>query len=94
MIVSDILTQSCRPPTSTKLQLEVRRRFLSKLHQTYTAGALTLEGQCHPLTDPSQWQRFLSPLRATNWWWGSHRIGTIMTIISLLLACYGNPMSS
>jgi hypothetical protein len=37
------------------------------LQQAYTAGALTLEGQCSPLTAPARWQQFLGPLRATEW---------------------------
>jgi hypothetical protein len=44
-----------------------RRLFLAGLQQTYTAGALTCEGRCHPLTAPARWQQFLSPLRATEW---------------------------
>jgi hypothetical protein len=61
---------ACRPtfflPVRV-LSLVFRRLFLTKLHQTYTAGALTFEGHCHTLTDPAQWQRFLGPLRATDW---------------------------
>ncbi len=44
-----------------------RRLFLAGLQQAYTAGALTLEGQCHPLTEPARWQQFLNPLRAMEW---------------------------
>ena len=31
------------------------------------AGALTLEGRCHPLTEHARWQQFLNPLWATAW---------------------------
>jgi hypothetical protein len=44
-----------------------RRRFLTGLQQAYTAGALTLEGRCHPLTEHARWQQFLNPLRAMEW---------------------------
>ena len=82
--------RACRPTFFLPVRVlsrVFRRLFLTKLHQTYTAGALTLEGQCHPLTEPAQWQRFLGPLRATDWVvyakppaggprWGSSRRGT------------------
>jgi hypothetical protein len=44
-----------------------RRLFLIMLRQAYTAGALMFEGQCSPLTNPTRWQQFLSPLQATEW---------------------------
>jgi len=44
-----------------------RRLFLTRLCHAYTAGTLTLAGQCHALTQPARWQQFLGPLRATEW---------------------------
>ena len=61
---------ACRPTFFLPVRVlsrVFRRRFLTRLHQAYTAGALTLEGQCHPLTDSARWQQFLGPLRATAW---------------------------
>ena len=44
-----------------------RRLFLTGLQQAYMAGALTLGGRCHPLTEHARWQQFLHLLRATDW---------------------------
>jgi hypothetical protein len=62
--------RACRPTFFLPVRVlsrVFRRLFLTRLCQTYTAGALTLEGHCHPLTAPARWQQFLSPLRATAW---------------------------
>jgi len=62
--------RACRPTFFLPVRVlsrVFRRLFLTMLCQTYTAGALTLEGHCHPLTAPVRWQQFLSPLRATEW---------------------------
>jgi hypothetical protein len=62
--------QACRPTFFLPVRVlsrVFRRLFLTMLQQTYTAGALTLEGHCHALTAPAQWQRFLGPLHATDW---------------------------
>jgi hypothetical protein len=62
--------RACRPTFFLPVRVlsrVFRRLFLTGLQQTYTAGALTFEGQCRPLTEPSQWQRFLAPLRTTEW---------------------------
>jgi hypothetical protein len=45
----------------------LRRLVLTRLRQAYTEGTLRLEGQCHTLVNPQQWQQFLSPLQATEW---------------------------
>jgi len=61
---------ACRPTFFLPVRVlsrVFRRLCLTMLHQAYTAGALTLEGQCHPLTAPARWQQFLGPLRATEW---------------------------
>jgi hypothetical protein len=61
--------QACRPTFFLPVRVlsrVFRRLFLTGLHQTYTAGALTFEGQCHPLTAPARWHQFLAPLRATE----------------------------
>jgi hypothetical protein len=61
---------ACRPTFFLPVRVlsrVFRRLFLTRLRQAYTEGALTLEGQCHPLTDPLRWQQFLSPLQATEW---------------------------
>jgi hypothetical protein len=61
---------ACRPTFFLPVRVlsrVFRRLFLTMLGQAYTEGALTLEGQCHTLTDPSRWQQFLGPLRATEW---------------------------
>jgi len=62
--------RACRPTFFLPVRVlsrVCRRLFLTGLQQTYTAGALPFEGQCRPLTEPSQWQRFLTPLRTTAW---------------------------
>ena len=62
--------RACRPTFFLPVRVlrrVFRRLFLTMLHQAYTAGALTLEGQCHPLTAPARGQQFLGPLRATEW---------------------------
>jgi Transposase zinc-binding domain/Putative transposase len=62
--------RACRPTFFLPVRVlsrVCRRLFLTRLQQAYTAGALTLEGQCHPLTAPTRWQQFLGPLRATAW---------------------------
>src|SRR5256712_1094337 len=62
--------RACRPTFFLPVRVlsrVFRRLFLTMLHQAYTAGALTLEGQCYPLTDSARWQQFLGPLRATEW---------------------------
>ena len=43
-----------------------RRLFLTRLRQAYTAGVLTLDGQCHALADPHRWQQFAAPLQTTE----------------------------
>jgi len=61
---------ACRPTFFLPVRVlsrVFRRRFLTLLHQAYTEGALRVEGQCHTLTHPAQWQQFLAPLRATEW---------------------------
>ena len=60
---------ACRPAFFLPVRVlsrVFRRLFLTLLRQAYTAGALTLEGQCHPLAS-ARWQQFLAPLRATEW---------------------------
>ena len=62
--------QACRPTFFLPVRVlsrVCRRLFLTRLQQTYTAGALTLEGHCHALIDPRRWQRFLGSLHATDW---------------------------
>jgi hypothetical protein len=62
--------RACRPTFFLPVRVlsrVFRRRFLTRLRQAYTAGALTLEGRCHPLTAHARWQQFLSPLQATEW---------------------------
>jgi Putative transposase/Transposase zinc-binding domain len=62
--------RACRPTFFLPVRVlsrVFRRLFLAGLQQTYTAGALTFEWRCHPLTAPARWQQFLSPLRATEW---------------------------
>jgi hypothetical protein len=61
---------ACRPAFFLPVRVlsrVFRRLFLTWLRQAYAAGALTWEGQCHPLTHPARWQQFLAPLRATEW---------------------------
>jgi putative transposase/transposase-like zinc-binding protein len=61
---------ACRPTFFLPVRVlsrVFRRLFLTMLCQPYTAGALTLEGHCHPRTAPARWQQFLRPLRATEW---------------------------
>ena len=62
--------KACRPTFFLPVRVlrrGFRRLFLTMLRQAYTAGALTWEGHCHPLTEPARWQQCLSPLRATAW---------------------------
>jgi len=62
--------RACRPTFFLPVRVlsrVFRRLFLAGLQQAYTAGALTLEGQCHPLTEHARWQQFLNPLRAMEW---------------------------
>jgi len=62
--------RACRPTFFLPVRVlsrVFRRLFLTGLQQTYTAGALTCEGHCRPLTDPTRWQQFLRPLRTTDW---------------------------
>ena len=62
--------RACRPTFFLPVRVlsrVFRRLFLTGLPQAYTAGALTLEGRCHPLTEHARWQQFLNPLRATEW---------------------------
>jgi hypothetical protein len=61
---------ACRPTFFLPVRVlsrVFRRLFLTLLCQAYTEGVLTLEGQCHTLTEPQRWQQFLGPLRATEW---------------------------
>jgi Putative transposase/Transposase zinc-binding domain len=61
---------ACRPTFFLPVRVlsrVFRRLFLPLLCQAYTEGVLTLEGQCHTLTEPQRWQQFLGPLRATEW---------------------------
>jgi hypothetical protein len=61
---------ACRPTFFLPVRVlsrVFRRLFLTGLQQAYTAGALTLEGRCHPLAEHARWQQFLNPLRATEW---------------------------
>ena len=62
--------RACRPTFFLPVRVlsrVCRRLFLTRLRQAYTAGALTLEGQCHTLTHPARWRQCLAPLRATEW---------------------------
>src|SRR5919197_3320465 len=61
---------ACRPTFFLPVRVlsrVFRRLFLTILRQAYTAGALTLEGRCHPLAEHARWQQFLNPLRAMEW---------------------------
>src|SRR5262249_814199 len=57
--------RACRPTFFLPVRVlsrVCRRLFLTGLQQAYTAGSLTLEGRCHPLTEHARWQQFLNPL--------------------------------
>src|SRR4029450_9435924 len=61
---------ACRPTFCLPVRVlsrVFRRLFLTLLCQAYTEGVLTVEGQCHTLTEPQRWQQFLGPLRAMEW---------------------------
>jgi len=61
--------RACRPTFFLPVRVlsrGFRRLCLTGLQQAYTAGALTLEGRCHPLTEHARWQQFLHPLWATE----------------------------
>jgi putative transposase/transposase-like zinc-binding protein len=62
--------RACRPTFFLPVRVlsrVFRRLFLTGLQQAYTAGALTLEGRCHPLPAHARWQQFLHPLWTTAW---------------------------
>jgi len=62
--------RACRPTFFLPVRVlsrVFRRLFLTGLQQAYTAGTLTLEGRCHPITEHARWQQFLNPLWATDW---------------------------
>jgi hypothetical protein len=61
---------ACRPgfflPVRVLSRL-FRRRFIEELRRTYAGGHLRLQGDLAGLTDPTEFTRWLAPLRRVEW---------------------------